>query len=141
MSEDLLGPPEALEVRILDLSGANGTEPVEVVRGFTSLAHANAFARRRVRDSVEICRGRGMTAEQVRDAWFTFGEDAELGGTADGPPLEGAWRSATELADFAATPCRDREERNWRMLDPRGLTEADDDDADDGPQEDGEETP
>jgi len=134
VSEDILGPPEGLEVRILDLSGANGTEPVEVVRGFTSLAHANAFARRRVRDSVEICRGRGMTPEQVRDTWFTFGEDAEVSGAA-----EGTWRSATELADFAATPCRDPEERNWRVLDPRGLTETDDDDDDDA--DDGEETP
>ncbi len=138
MSEAILGPPEGLEVRILDMSGANGNEPVEVVRGFTSLAHANAFARRRVRDSVEICRGRGMTAEQVRDAWFTFGEDAEVGGSGEGSPLlEGAWRSATEIADFAATPCRDREERNWRVLDPRGLTEDDDDAEDDT----GEETP
>lgn len=123
MSEELLAPPEGLEVRILDLSGANGTEPVEVVRGFTSLAHANAFARRRVRDSVEICRARGMTPEQVRDAWFAFGEDAEVGGVEDG-----AWKSATELAHFTTTPCRDREERNWRMLDPRGDA-ADEDDG------------
>lgn len=124
MSEELLAPPEGLEVRILDLSGANGTEPVEVVRGFTSLAHANAFARRRVRDSVEICRARGMSPEQVRDAWFAYGEDAEVGGAEDG-----AWKSATELAHFTATPCRDREERNWRILDPRG--DADEEDGED----------
>lgn len=118
---DILGSAEGIEVRIRDLSGANGSEPIEVVRGFSSLAHANAFARRRVRDSVEICRAPGMSADQVRDAWFAFGEDAEVEGAG-----EGAWRSGSELAAFVATRCRDGEERNWRVLDPRN----DGDDAD-----------
>lgn len=122
--EELLGSAEGLEVLIRDLSGANGSDPIEVVRGFTSLAHANAFARRRVRDSVEICRAPGMSPEQVRDAWFAFGEDAEVQGA-----QEGAWTSASELAAFVATRCRDSEERNWRVLDPRN--DLDDDEADD----------
>ncbi len=121
---DLLGDAAGVEVRILDLSGANGAEPIEVVRGFSSLAHANAFARRRVRDSVEVCRAPGMSAQQVREAWFAFGEDAEVAGGA-----EGAWTSASELADFTARRCTDAEERNWRILDPRG--DAGDDDAED----------
>ncbi len=124
--EELLGSAEGLEVLIRDLSGANGSDPIEVVRGFTSLAHANAFARRRVRDSVEICRAPGMSPEQVRDAWFAFGEDAEVLGAQDG-----AWTSASELAAFVATRCRDGEERNWRVLDPRNDVddEGEDDDA------------
>jgi hypothetical protein len=122
--EKLLGSAEGLEVLIRDLSGANGSNPIEVVRGFTSLAHANAFARRRVRDSVEICRAPGMSPEQVRDAWFAFGEDAEVQGAA-----EGAWTSASELAAFVATRCRDSEERNWRVLDPRN--DMEDDEAED----------
>jgi hypothetical protein len=122
--EELLGSAEGLEVLIRDLSGANGSNPIEVVRGFTSLAHANAFARRRVRDSVEICRAPGMSPEQVRDAWFAFGEDAEVQGAA-----EGAWTSASELAAFVATRCRDSEERNWRVLDPRN--DMEDDEAED----------
>ncbi|MBY0339471.1 MAG: hypothetical protein K2X11_22860 [Acetobacteraceae bacterium] len=105
----------------MDLSGGNGAEPVEVVRGFTSLAHANAFARRRVRDSMEVCRGPGMSADQVRDAWFAFGEDAEVTGAA-----EGAWRSGAEIAAFAAQPPRDAEDRNWRVLDPRRDTDDED---------------
>jgi len=122
--EEWLGGAEGIEVLIRDLSGANGTDPIEVVRGFTSLAHANAFARRRVRDSVEICRAPGMSPEQVRDAWFAFGEDAEVQGAG-----EGAWTSASELAAFVTTRCRDSEERNWRVLDPRNDVddEADDD--------------
>ena len=45
-----------LIVRIMDLSGGNGSDPVEEIRGFLSIEHANAFARRYVRDSVERCR-------------------------------------------------------------------------------------
>ena len=101
-------------VRIMDLSGGNGSDPVETVKGFRTLEHANGFARRYVRDSVERCRAAGMSAEAVVAAWFAFGEDAEVAGAA-----EGAWRSGAELRDFAARPVRDGEERNWRALDPR----------------------
>ncbi len=117
----IFAPPDGLEVRILDLSGANGSEPVETVRGFRTLEHANAFARRYVRDSLDRCRTRGMAADAVLAAWFAFGEDAEVTGGGDQ-----AWRSATELNDFAARPAKDAEERNWRALDPR---RDEDDDA------------
>ena len=102
-------------VRIMDLSGGNGSDPVETVKGFRTLEHANGFARRYVRDSVERCRAAGMSADDVIGAWFAFGEDAEVLGGADA----GAWRSGTELSAFAAQPVRDDEERNWRALDPR----------------------
>lgn len=101
-------------VQIMDLSGANGSEPVETVKGFLSIAHANAFARRYVRDSVERCRAPGMDAKAVLDAWFAYGEDAEVLGAGDD-----AWVSRSELKDFADTPVRDAEDRNWRVLDPR----------------------
>jgi hypothetical protein len=110
----LFGPQGGYAVRILDLSGGNGSDPVETIRGFQTLEHANAFARRYVRDSLERCRTRGMTPADVVQAWFAFGEDAEVLGGA-----EQAWRSAAELNDFAARPPADAEERNWRALDPR----------------------
>ena len=110
----LFGQKGGYAVRILDLSGGNGSDPVETVRGFQTLEHANAFARRYVRDSLERCRTRGMTASDVVQAWFAFGEDAEVLGGA-----EEAWRSAAELHDFAGRPPGDAEERNWRALDPR----------------------
>lgn len=131
MSENLLAPPEGLEVRIMDLSGGNGAEPLEVVRGFTSLAHANQFARRYVRDSVEICRPRGAKPAEVTKAWFAFGEDAVVEGVGEG----GVWASGTELKEFAANPPRDAEDRNWRILDPRRLEADDDEDEDDGGEE------
>ena len=121
--DGLFGAKEGYEVRILDLSGANGSDPVEQVKGFRTLEHANAFARRYVRDSVDRCRSRGAKAEAVLAAWFAFGEDAEVLGGGDQ-----AWASAKELNDFAARPARDAEERNWRALDPRRLEDDDDED-------------
>ena len=120
-----------LSVRIMDLSGANGAEPVETVTGFRTVEHANAFARRYVRDSVERCRAPGLAADAVMSTWFAFGEDATVEGAG-----EHAWASAAELADFAAQPVRDAEDRNWRALDPRR-------DEDDLPAEEpsGEEEP
>ncbi len=113
-----------IAVRIMDLSGGNGSDPVEVVRGFGSLGHANTFARRYVRDSVERCRARGMNTEQVMQAWFTFGEDAVVHGAEPG-----AWRSESELRDFAGRALEPgSEQRDWRALDPR--RDAEDGDAD-----------
>lgn len=120
----LFGQQGGYSVRIMDLSGGNGAEPVETIRGFGTLEHANAFARRYVRDSLERCRTGGMTPADVVAAWFAFGEDAEVLGGA-----EQAWRSAAELHDFAARQPEDAEERNWRALDPRR------DDAEDAEEE------
>ncbi len=105
---------KGISVAIMDLSGANGSEPVEVVRGFGSLGHANMFARRYVRDSVEICRARGMMPEQVIEAWFMFGEDAQVHGAPSG-----AWSSQAELKDFSERPLSESEQRDWRAIDPR----------------------
>ncbi len=105
---------KGISVAIMDLSGANGSEPVEVVSGFGSLGHANMFARRYVRDSVEICRARGMAPEQVIEAWFMFGEDAQV----HGAPA-GAWSSKAELKEFSERPLGMSEQRDWRAIDPR----------------------
>ena len=123
----LFGREGGFAVRIMDLSGGNGSDPVETVRGFRTLEHANAFARRYVRDSLERCRTAGMSADEVVAAWFAFGEDAEVLGAAG----EG-WRSATELNDFAARPAREAEDRNWRALDPRRDAAAEGEEDEDG---------
>jgi len=127
----LFAPDGGWRVRILDLSG--GVEPgpeghvVEEVGGFPTLMQANAFARRYVRDSVERCRISGMGEKDVLDAWFAFGEDALVVDAG-----EDGWRSANELADFAAHTSGP-EDRDWRSLDPRGDAaegESSDDEAD-----------
>jgi hypothetical protein len=117
---DLFAPQGGWRVRILDLSGALDDKITEEVPGFPTLMQANAFARAYVRDSVELCRAPGLSSRAVLDAWFAFGEDAEI---VDLP--QGAWRSANELAQFAEHPATE-EERDWRALDPR----RDDDETD-----------
>lgn len=118
-STDLFAPPGGWRVRILDLSGGAADNIVEEVGGFPTLMQANAFARSYVRDSVELCRAGGATAREVLDAWFAYGEDAEVLEAG-----EAAWRSGTELSDFAARPAS-QEERDWRALDPRRDDDAD----------------
>ena len=59
LDPNLFGAAGGYAVRIMDLSGGNGSEPVETIKGFRTLEHANGFARRYVRDSLERCRVAG----------------------------------------------------------------------------------
>ncbi len=120
---DLFAPDGGWRVRILDLSGGAEEGIVEEIAGFPTLMHANAFARRYVRDSVELCRAPGMSTKDVLEAWFAFGEDALV---VDAE--QGGWRSANELGDFVDT-LAGIEERDWRAIDPR-RDGQDDDEAD-----------
>ena len=115
MNETAPPQEQGWKVRILDLSGGAEDNIVEDVGIFHDLAHANAFARAYVRDSVERCRMPGASAKDVLDTWTSFGEDAVV---IDAE--EDGWRSANELDDFTATPM----ERDWRMLDPRRLVDG-----------------
>jgi hypothetical protein len=119
---DLFAPPGGWRVRILDLSGGAQDNVVEEIGGFSTLMQANAFARRYVRDSVELCRAVGVSRKDVLEAWFAFGEDAEVVDAG-----EQGWRSANELGDFVDSPAGGQE-RDWRALDPR--RDGDDDDQD-----------
>jgi hypothetical protein len=121
--EDIFAPPGGWRVRILDLSAGDSDNVVEEIKGFPTVMQANAFARRYVRDSVELCREPGMAARQVLAAWFAYGENAEVVDAG-----EAGWQSGTELSDFADRPAGD-EDRDWRALDPR-LDDADDEDDD-----------
>lgn len=104
-------------VRILDQSGASegDDDVVEEVKGFLDLAHANAFARAYVRDSIERCRVPGAADRDVLESWFAFGENAEVVDAG-----EEGWKSSTELDDFVSSPATPME-RDWRALDPRRL--------------------
>lgn len=120
---DLFAPDGGWRVRILDLSGGAQDNITEEIGGFDTLMHANAFARRYVRDSVERCRAPGMSAKDVLEAWFAFGEDAVVVDAEDS-----GWKSATELGDFVDSPAS-TEDRDWRSLDPRqDEPDLDDDD-------------
>ncbi|WP_230880583.1 hypothetical protein [Bombella sp. ESL0385] len=106
-------------VRILDQSGASAGDDdvVEEVKGFLDLAHANAFARAYVRDSVERCRIPGAAERDVLESWFAFGENAEVVDAG-----EDGWKASTELDDFVSSPATPME-RDWRALDPRRLVD------------------
>jgi hypothetical protein len=112
---DLFAPGGGWRVRLIDLSADSEDNVVEEIGGFQTLMQANAFARRYVRDSVDRCRAPGLSAKDVLEAWFAFGEDAEI---VDGG--DGAWRSAAELGEFADRE-GSAEERDWRALDPRRI--------------------
>ena len=120
---DLFAPEGGWRVRILDLSGGAEDNIVEEIGGFPTLMHANAFARRYVRDLVERCRVSGMSAKDVLDAWFAFGEDAIVVDAG-----EGGWRSAAELGTFVDHRAG-AEDRDWRSIDPRRMDLDDDDDT------------
>ena len=126
---DLFAPDGGWRVRILDLSGCAEDNISEEIGGFATIMHANAFARRYVRDSLERCRSPGMNTKELLETWFAFGEDAEVIDAG-----EQGWRSATELGDFADRRAS-AEDRDWRSLDPRLDDPAD---ADDTHEESGE---
>ncbi|MFT8519138.1 hypothetical protein [Acetobacter syzygii] len=136
MNETAPPQEQGWKVRILDLSGGAEDNIVEDIGIFHDLAHANAFARAYVRDSVERCRTPGASAKDVLETWTSFGEDAIVVDAG-----EDGWRSANELDDFTATPATPME-RDWRMLDPRRLVDGEEiileDDESEG--EDGEES-
>ena len=121
---DIFAPEGGWRVRILDLSGGAEDNVVEEVPGFLTIMQANEFARRYVRDSVELCRSPGAGSRDVLDAWFAFGEDALV---VDAGPS--GWTSAGAINDFAEQPARG-EDRDWRALDPRLDDGEEDDDAD-----------
>ncbi|NHO18652.1 hypothetical protein GOB90_06635 [Acetobacter oeni] len=104
-------------VRILDLSGGAEDNIVEDIRDFQDLAHANAFARAYVRDSIEICRAAGTTPRDTLNAWFAYGENAEVLDAG-----EEGWKSSTELNEFVERPATSME-RDWRALDPRRMVD------------------
>ena len=114
-------------VRIRDLTGGAEDGIVEEVKGFASLEEANEFARRYVRDSVERCRAPGLSSRDVVEAWFSFGEDAEVIEAPADVPIgaaeaidsdSGGWSSEGAVAFFAEEPAID-DERDWRAIDPR----------------------
>ena len=126
-AEALFAPEGGWVVRIIDLSAPAEDNVIEEVKGFATIMQANEFARRYVRDSLEHCRAEGLSPADIVAAWMAFGEDAMV---IDGG--EGSFQSASQVGNWAALKSG-REERNWRMLDPRklaGAGAADEDDED-----------
>ena len=80
-----------------------------VIEGFPTVELAKEFARRWVRDSVEEQRKPGQSKEDLRNMWFTFGDDASV---LRGEPH---YAGSHELDFFIAHPAT-REERDWQAV-------------------------
>jgi len=117
--EALFAPAGGWVVKIIDLSAPADDNVLEEVKGFPTLMQANEFARRYVRDSLELCRSTGATPAEIVAAWMEFGEDAIVADAG-----EGDFKSAPEVGNWAKLRA-EAEDRNWRALDPRRIAETD----------------
>ena len=99
---------ESYAVLIIDMFRYDPKEDY-VIEGFPTFELAKEFARRWVRDSVEEQRKPGQSKEDLRDMWFTFGEDASV---LRGEPH---YAGSHELDFFIAHPATP-EERDWQAI-------------------------
>ena len=77
----------------------------QIVRGFPTFDAAKEYARRRTRDSLEELRKPGITPEELRRMWHSFGEDCLV--------IGGGYAGLSELDFFIANPATS-EERDWQ---------------------------
>ena len=100
---------ESHAVLILDMSHPFDPSHEYRIEGFTDLSHANEFARRWVRDSVESLRKSGQSGSALRSLWYHYGEDAVV--------PHSRYSGSSELDFFIDNPAS-REERDWQSLKP-----------------------
>ncbi|QCE33618.1 hypothetical protein FAI41_08525 [Acetobacteraceae bacterium] len=108
----------SLLVYLKDLSGS-GNDP-EIVGGFESDKQAFSFARAYLYDSIERCRVPGAFGNDVLESWKLFGEDVEV---KKGDEI--VWNSEEEVAQMVKVKAQ-RQECNWRELDPRAEAQPED---------------
>ncbi|MHA1355091.1 MAG: hypothetical protein ACTSXA_02205 [Candidatus Heimdallarchaeota archaeon] len=70
------------------------------IRGFPTVESAIEYARCIVRSSIEYCRKEGLTREQVKEAWYMFGENASV--------LGQSYRGSDELDFFLDNPVEEK---------------------------------
>jgi hypothetical protein len=80
-----------------------------VIGGFPTFELAKEFARRWVRDSVEELRKHDQSKEDLRNMWFTFGEDASV---LQGEPHYAGSHELDYFIEHPASP----EERDWQAV-------------------------
>jgi hypothetical protein len=103
-------PPATWSVRVLDMFNYMDSEDgEETVAGFLQPEDAIEYARRRMRSSLEEQRPSAVDAEDLRDRWFSFGEDCIAIGT--------GYKALEELDYFIAHPATPNE-IDWVALEP-----------------------
>jgi len=83
-------------VLIIDMAHYQDPDSERTVEGFATLEEAKAFARNRVRSSLEELRSEGQSHEELRKLWSIYGEDAIV--------IGGEYAGATELDYFIDHP-------------------------------------
>jgi hypothetical protein len=107
MSERRLTEHGAFSVMVIDMYHYDPSADL-CVAGFPTFELAREYARRRTRDSLEELRGSDTSSQDLREAWFVFGEDCIVVGA-------GEYRGASEIDTFIAQPATP-EERNWSAI-------------------------
>ena len=85
---------ENYSVRIIDMAHYMDEDEERMVGGFESFEAAKAYARNRVRSSVEELRAPDQSPQDLRRLWYTFGEDAVVVGG------EESYRGSHDLDEF-----------------------------------------
>jgi nucleotide-binding universal stress UspA family protein len=83
-------------VLIIDMAHYQDPDSEHTVEGFATMEEARAFARNRVRSSVEELRSEGQSHEELRKLWSIYGEDAIV--------IGGGYAGASELDYFIDHP-------------------------------------
>ena len=97
--------PKVYSVRVIEMSHYQDPEGERDYEGFPSVELAREFARRWVRDSLEELRKAGQSAEELREMWFMFGEDA----------FAHSYKGSDELAYFIDHPAS-AQECDWASV-------------------------
>ena len=110
--EEVINQPEPSTYTVLVLDMFHPHEPDEEIEisGFETLEAAREYAHRRTRASVEALRPDCNSAKELRELWYTYGEDCIV--------IGGDYAGASELDYFIEHPAT-AEEQNCKALDPR----------------------
>jgi hypothetical protein len=105
----MTGAPATYSVLVFDMAHTGHEDGEQVVSGFTTLAAARDYARRRTRASVEELRKPGIAAADLRKLWYIYGEDCTVPGD--------SYSGAAELDRFIAEPAS-KDDCDWTSIAP-----------------------
>lgn len=96
---------ESFTVLVLDMARRDGEDCT--VTGYPSVEMATAYARCRLRSSLEEFRRAGQSPDELRRLWSVFGEDAIVVGT--------GFAASGEIEQYLVTPASPAE-LDWQTI-------------------------
>lgn len=91
----------AYSVLVFDMSRTGEPDGKRVVDGFDSLQAAEAYARARVRASIEELRKSGIAPEELYSLWCLYGEDCSV--------IGGPFKGRENIFEYIANPASETE--------------------------------